>query len=444
MMRNVTQFFSTLKSSGSKITGEVCLAALLGTHLDGDKIRLEIPEAGLAEMLRLTGTKIDIKHHYSTNFYLFSPVSKTMLKADHGGPLVKQLTCTFDGENFQGRSKAKVQLMSWSRKPSNLPTMLDELELLTFEFGYDSSQAFIDTWLPDVAKILQKTIDDEKEEGKLKQIQYFMEHQADKVLSLSDMFTIRLLAKSREGGTTVIVRGIKKLDSRIHSECIVELKSDEGTWFVKVALSVPTIEKTIKRRDKKLKHQSQGPAYQSVSALTEELPVLPFDRSGVLQDTMHKNCSDIFYLKNYEISEFLSAAGDDPTENIVLLFPTQVDQRWGMQALCYRREYLVKYLCDPAHMYFPCTGNPGQVIIDKTILFVKIPCGDVTLYVPQRDVVQAIRDVQIQMFQFKETGIVVPYTASWTAIVKGDYVSADHCQQGSDKAIHRLQSVGLP
>jgi len=138
------------------------------------------------------------------------------------------------------------------------------------------------------------------------------------------------------------------------------------------------------------------------------------------------------------------------SNNIVILTPPTKDERWGTQAFCYSRELIASYVNSSTSVFIDCQDRDGNRIKDGTggidvnnpsLQAVKLPFGEgVNHYITLKDAEYMLRAKDIHIFQLRNTNIRWERTASDEA-VKGSWVSANHCQAGTNIGITRVRGV---
>lgn len=155
-------------------------------------------------------------------------------------------------------------------------------------------------------------------------------------------------------------------------------------------------------------------------------------------------CHDSVLLMEGNPQSLIQYIATAPEDNIfVILPPLTARERYGEQAVCYTRSALTTFLADESSRFFPCNNERR---IDVRSEFIKVPVGEWTAFVPRRDVEYVVNQTQVVMFQLRpamehNVQVVIPFTASYAYAVNGEMVSADHCQQGTEKRIYRLRGV---
>lgn len=150
-------------------------------------------------------------------------------------------------------------------------------------------------------------------------------------------------------------------------------------------------------------------------------------------ENMPQNCFDFTMYSDENIKKHISA---DKNNNIVIISPS------GKKSTCFSRTELKQLLKDQDTVFYPCIGRDGYFPVDKQKTMVRIYSNDFNVVVPVTDVKTAISNTAASIFRIHETDEKYETTASsrTTHNMQDDAarVSADHCQQGSDKQLYRL------
>lgn len=145
---------------------------------------------------------------------------------------------------------------------------------------------------------------------------------------------------------------------------------------------------------------------------------------------LNQNCFDIIDQEDKVIEDLLHVEG-----NIIL---TDTDFK---QLSCSTIGYLQKFLGDPTSVYYQCDQVSRQV--DRTYPIVRIPTGNVDYYVPANDLKRAIKHRPEWKFMtfdpVRKTGPLM----SKATVEGGSYVSAMHCQQGSERQLFKMITYNL-
>lgn len=224
------------------------------------------------------------------------------------------------------------------------------------------------------------------------------------------------------------------------SEAGWEIVFTSKRWTERIVLQTTVVSRmdptwALEHHDDTLENVRHGPRF--VQPMSFSAP-MPARRMGKTQfEAIASECEDIFEQENYSVAQYLDDVKEEKGDAIVLLYPDDTTRR----SFCYRRSFLVKYLFDPTHIFFPCTGAVNKPVFDKQTVFIKVPCGDGNFIIPRLDLVSLVRNLDHRIFQFFKTQVETR-VISWSAAVDGAMSSSDRCQSGSDRQIYRVQPVG--
>ena len=152
--------------------------------------------------------------------------------------------------------------------------------------------------------------------------------------------------------------------------------------------------------------------------------IVPPTNPEKLQLYGNKTCYDIFQLNEENIGEYLSADQDN-----IVIFYKQVDDA-DFLATCLTFTGLKKYIQDPKHAFYRCIhGKDYRTYIDAQPDFLKIPTQTVTIFVSYEDIKQ--KYIQRQNMIFLEYSERVDTSITYEAVVTNNFVSSNHCQNGS-------------
>ena len=175
-----------------------------------------------------------------------------------------------------------------------------------------------------------------------------------------------------------------------------------------------------------------------LSALTEE----PMDMRDVEviyePDSIgHTTCFNQLSVEDERVDEWLS---DSNKDQILLLNPPDEESRWGTKALCYTRSWVQRQIDDPTARLIRCGPNSSHDLAQQAV---KLPMGDVTMYVPLRDARYLIDAAHINVFQLRATAAVWDRTASlsYRAGLHNAAIGGNRCQVGTDIPLHRVRGV---
>lgn len=146
-------------------------------------------------------------------------------------------------------------------------------------------------------------------------------------------------------------------------------------------------------------------------------------------------CFDVEELEEENVLKFLN---DDPDENIVIL-----DDDTHLNGVCWKRTNLRNITKDLSAISLPCAGPSGGFPVDERKKFYKISAKNYQAFIPENDL-NFLLNSSNNIFQLEKTGVTILTTASASSIINRDFVSADHCQDGTSKIIHRLIPVKQP
>jgi hypothetical protein len=152
-----------------------------------------------------------------------------------------------------------------------------------------------------------------------------------------------------------------------------------------------------------------------------------------LQEYGSENCFNMIELNEENIGNYLSS---DP-DNLVIFFKNPEDD--GFQATCLNFSRLKQYLKNPNHIFYSCVDEldfrvyKNQSFLDE---YLKIPTHAHTLFVNYRDIRQKYEERQNMIFlelseQIKKT---ISFNASFTL----QFISSNHCQEGSEINVYRI------
>ena len=150
-----------------------------------------------------------------------------------------------------------------------------------------------------------------------------------------------------------------------------------------------------------------------------------------LQQYANKNCFDIINQTEENIGQYLS----DNRDNIVIFFkqPSDVD----FLATCLTFTGLKKYLKDPKHGFYGCIdGKDYRTYHENLPEYIKICSQSHTIFVNYVDIKQ--KYIQRQNMIFLEYSYQIPKTISYYASITMNFVSSNHCQEGSIIDIYRI------
>jgi hypothetical protein len=150
-----------------------------------------------------------------------------------------------------------------------------------------------------------------------------------------------------------------------------------------------------------------------------------------LQIYGNMNCFDTIQLNEENIGDYLSADSDN-----IVIFYKQVEDV-DFLATCLSFTGLRKYLQDPKYGFYTCVdGRDNRTYIDDEPDFLKIPTQTQTIFVSYADIKQ--KYIQRQNMIFLEYSERVETTITYDAIITNNFVSSNHCQDGSIIDVYRI------
>jgi len=158
---------------------------------------------------------------------------------------------------------------------------------------------------------------------------------------------------------------------------------------------------------------------------------IPPTNPDKLQLYADKTCFDIFQISEENIGQYLSEDKDN-----IVIFYKQVEEP-DFFATCLTFTGLKKYIQDPKHGFYRCIHRKAyRTYIDDQPDFLKIPTQTITIFVSYEDIKQ--KYIQRQNMIFLEYSERVDTTITYEAIVTNNFVSSNHCQQGSVIDVYRI------
>lgn len=159
-------------------------------------------------------------------------------------------------------------------------------------------------------------------------------------------------------------------------------------------------------------------------------------------------CYDIINIDNIQFQEYID---QNPQDNVIIITPrpSNSSATFGPNALCYSRSDLRDLLNDLTAQSLPCVGQEdvrshSYFPADASKRFIKINLGDQTIYVPEQEIINIANNRNNnRIYQAEATNLILPVTASSDALIEGNFVSADHCQAGTQKTIYHLRPVRI-
>jgi hypothetical protein len=152
-------------------------------------------------------------------------------------------------------------------------------------------------------------------------------------------------------------------------------------------------------------------------------------------------CMDFSEADVTQISAYLAADQD----HLVILGPGDGIVRFA-SAVCSSKQAMKQNLKNSTSLALPCVGRRENGDADwpatRASTLVKINLSTWIAWVPYNDVNTMIESDEI-LWQIVPNDQIVEATASARAVLTMDWISADHCQSGTSKLIHRLQPIRL-
>jgi hypothetical protein len=153
-----------------------------------------------------------------------------------------------------------------------------------------------------------------------------------------------------------------------------------------------------------------------------------------LQIYGNKNCFDVIQMNEENIGQYLSADRD----NIVIFYKQPTDV--GFLATCLTFTNLKKYLTDPKMVFYECIDQvpkkDPRTYYTQPPEFLKIPTQSHTIFLDYNDIKQ--KYIQRQNMIFLEFHNRVLKTMSYDASITMNFVSSNHCQEGSIIDVYRI------
>jgi len=159
--------------------------------------------------------------------------------------------------------------------------------------------------------------------------------------------------------------------------------------------------------------------------------IVPPTNPEKLQIYGNTNCFDTIQLNEENIGEYLSADSDN-----IVIFYKQIEDV-DFLATCLSFTGLRKYLQDPKYGFYTCLdGKNIRTYIDDEPDFLKIPTHTQTIFVSYADIKQ--KYIQRQNMIFLEYNERVETTITYDASITMNFVSSNHCQDGSIIDVYRI------
>ena len=115
-----------------------------------------------------------------------------------------------------------------------------------------------------------------------------------------------------------------------------------------------------------------------------------------------------------------------------------------LQASCTTRENVHRAMNDPSSIFYMCTSSQQSIRglpVDRRYLIVKLPVGEIVLYVPRSDLERVLADPRIRLYSVSKSTWTMEFTASASAADDSQWVSSNHCQVGTSKQIYRVRGI---
>jgi hypothetical protein len=161
---------------------------------------------------------------------------------------------------------------------------------------------------------------------------------------------------------------------------------------------------------------------------------IPPTNAEKLQLYTNKNCFEVIQMNEENIGEYLSADRD----NIVIFYKQPSDA--DFLATCLTFTNLKKYLKDPKMVFYECIEQvpkkDPRTYYTQPPEFLKIPTQSHTIFVNYNDIKQ--KYIQRQNMIFLEYHNQVLKTMSYNASITMNFVSSNHCQEGSVINVYRI------
>jgi hypothetical protein len=144
-----------------------------------------------------------------------------------------------------------------------------------------------------------------------------------------------------------------------------------------------------------------------------------------------QNCFDSINMSEEVIGDYLSS---DP-DNLVIFYRFPASD--GFLANCLTFETLKKYLKDPKYIFYNCVeGKRFEAYHNDPPQYLKIP-GRTTLYVSYQDMKRKYIERQNMIFLDYDIE-TVKRTISYSTSITLNFVSGNHCQEGSSIQLYRI------
>jgi hypothetical protein len=186
-----------------------------------------------------------------------------------------------------------------------------------------------------------------------------------------------------------------------------------------------------KRPDAELenKHIFQYPAnYEMKMTKSNDLTI---EIKEEYESIMNRNCVNFIDMdeSNSTIGDYLAKNKN----NIVIL-----DEKYKNAIQTTRTEILD---IESEHIYYPCISKGRTTTANQDEEFHKLNLESFCAYVPEEDLNRLLFRTNCNIFMVIPTKLNIMYTASQKVIDGGNYVSANHCQEGTEKQI--FHAIGV-
>lgn len=162
-----------------------------------------------------------------------------------------------------------------------------------------------------------------------------------------------------------------------------------------------------------------------------------FDPAAYVEDRQLE-CFDFLALEGVE------ARGHVTGRDNIVIGVLDAGTRTLKQAVCSTVAELRRAVADDDTRFSPCLepDRMGEGIL-RDVVAVKFSLEGLNCFVPEADVLAAIESGARAFGLVKDESLTWPAAISAQAVARQDYVSADHCQAGSGKALHRMLPLAL-
>lgn len=154
---------------------------------------------------------------------------------------------------------------------------------------------------------------------------------------------------------------------------------------------------------------------------------------------MEGKCFDVIDYDYYDIVDRLK----DPDNLIFAVYPkgSSEDEQPKIKTCLSFSSTINYYLTDPSNWFYRCDSRQYKdYLTDIENRYVKVPLGDINIFVPYIILVAIyISRQQVWEFYYDKT---IDRTISHEAISKTNFVSANHCQDGSSIDVYYTKDLG--